>query len=69
MTAFRIVGIAVRLHSVVLEVAMAGEVHRVVVTVGGAVMVPCGLARHSLRGDIETEGREVAAQARLGWVA
>ena len=69
MTVFRIIGLVVEAHSVAHSVAMGAEVHQVVVTVGGAVMVPAGLARHPLRDDIEAEVREVAAQARLGWVA
>jgi hypothetical protein len=36
VTAFRIIGLVVAAHSVLLDVAVGAEVHQVVVTVGGA---------------------------------
>lgn len=69
MTAFRIIGLVVAAHSVLLDVAVGAEVHQVVVTVGGAVLVPYGLALHPLRTELEAECQQVAAQARLGRAA
>lgn len=53
----------------VLSVLVGGLAHEVRVTPRGHVMVPLELVRHFQREDIEAEAREVAARARLGWVA
>lgn len=67
--AWRIVGLVVAVHGTALEVAVGADVHGVLVTWGGACRVPCGLALHPMRGDIEAECQQVAAQARLGRAA
>lgn len=64
--AFRVVSIALGPRQAVLDVAIGDEAHRLAVTIGGAVLVPPELARHPLRGEIETEACQVAAAAWLG---